>query len=216
MTSISRLFILAPSAIIFLVMLVAGGTGSRLDEAIYLLLYAMPGIVAPARVATALGGWHILIPAALLGALYLALRRRRRDAFLLLAVALGGRLLVWLLKDIVARPRPGIEEHLVAVGSASFPSGHAANGLITWLALALLLPRRARSALVAAALRLSARIGLSRVVLGVHWPSDVIGGWALGLAWTLGLIALTHRRGLTGREGTPHSAAYSPSEGEER
>ena len=76
---------------------------------------------------------------------------------------------------------------LVDVSSLSFPSGHAGNSMIVYLSVALLLfddPRRRRIA-AACAIILSLLIGLSRPAVGVHWPSDVVGGWAFGLLWVM-------------------------------
>jgi undecaprenyl-diphosphatase len=73
----------------------------------------------------------------------------------------------------------------------AFPSGHSANAMAVWLAVALLAaPERLRVPAVAAALAVALLVGLSRLVLGVHWPSDVAGGWALGAACTLLLVRL--------------------------
>ncbi|WP_245409577.1 phosphatase PAP2 family protein [Allosphingosinicella vermicomposti] len=198
MTLPVRLAVTGISLALFLAMLLAGGSGWRWDEGVYLFLYGDPRLAAPARFVTELGGWKMLVPAAFLGSAALFAAHRRRDAAILLAMTMGGRLLVWLMKEVVARPRPALEDHLVAVGSASFPSGHGANGLITWLALALLIPRKSRAVAITAALILAFLIGLSRVVLGVHWPSDVIAGWAIGLIWTGGLAAIIRGKSARG------------------
>ncbi len=98
-------------------------------------------------------------------------------------------------KYSIARVRPDVEPHLVVVKTSSFPSGHAANSMIFYLALALVLTagtRWHRPAAVAAVL-LSLLIGTSRVMLGVHWPSDVVGGWAFGLLWVLLTLRLAGR-----------------------
>lgn len=194
------LFLLLPLAL-WVAMLVNGGLGSALDEGLYALFYGgeQPGLIAPARLLTALGGWIVLVPVSLAAALYLFVQHRRREAILLLAITLGGRLAVALQKDVIARERPLLSEHLVTTSSMSFPSGHAANSMIVWLTLALLLPRGSRPSLVATAIALSTLIGLSRVALGVHWPSDVAGGWAFGLAWTLGFFALARPQGTPDR-----------------
>jgi undecaprenyl-diphosphatase len=128
------------------------------------------------------GGGKILIAASLLGAFLLYLRSANRDALLLLFICLSGRLLVDLQKVTIARLRPETE-HLVDLHTMSFPSGHAANAAITCLALALLLS--GRPGVIAAALLFAIAIGTSRIMLGVHWPSDVIGGFAFGLFWVL-------------------------------
>src|SRR5205823_6990239 len=87
----------------------------------------------------------------------------------------------------IARARPDLEPHLVIVETHSFPSGHATSSMVFYVALALLLAGRSRwgHEAVAAAISLSLLIGISRVMLGVHWPSDVIGGWVFGLLWVL-------------------------------
>jgi len=87
----------------------------------------------------------------------------------------------------VARVRPALEPHLVVVKSQSFPSGHASSSMIFYLTMALILTHRGpwRRWAAAGAVLLSLLIGTSRVMLGVHWPSDVIGGWVFGLLWVL-------------------------------
>lgn len=200
-------FALAGLALAWAVMLLFGGL--EFDRGLLMLTYAgdYPQLVAAARAVTWLGDFRVLIPAALLGALWLVWRRDWRDAILLLALPLSGRLLVTLQKDLVDRLRPDAAEHLVTVTNASFPSGHAANATMTWLALALILPRtdRARFAAVWAAVWVALLVGLTRPMLGVHWPSDVIGGWSFGLAWTLLLLRMA---GHTTEDGTTEPPGY--------
>ena len=143
---------------------------------------------------THLGGGFVLVPLALLVAAWLWWRGERRDALLLAATSLSGRAMVELMKLLVDRPRPSLEPFPVYVSSQSFPSGHAGNSMVTYLALALFaLPERwRRSGLIAAGL-LALAIGATRPVLGVHWPTDVIGGCAFGLLWVL-LWSLVNRR----------------------
>jgi undecaprenyl-diphosphatase len=105
----------------------------------------------------------------------------------LLLIAMLGRALSEAQKYWVARARPDLELHLVVVKTQSFPSGHAASSMIFYLALAIALASGTRWQRVApaAAVMLSLLIGTSRVMLGVHWPSDVVGGWTFGMLWVL-------------------------------
>lgn len=184
---------LAALALLWGLMLAAGGTGA--DRTILAFLYAggNPGLAGAARAITQLGAFEALIPITLLGMLVLALRREWRPAALLLGLTLSGRLLVELMKGWTGRLRPSDQAHLVDVQSYSFPSGHSANAVLVWLTLALLLARgpRARTAALAAAAALALLVGLSRIMLGVHWPSDVVAGWAFGLIWILLLFRLS-------------------------
>ena len=152
---------------------------------------------------TELGGSSWLVPLTLVVAGWLLWRRQGRRAATLLAVTLGGRGLVELLKWSLGRARPATIDYPVIVHSLSFPSGHAANSMIVYLALALIaapLLTRARWPL-RAAVALSLAIGMTRPILGVHWPSDVLAGWALGVAWTLGAVWLLGRW-MEGRPGS--------------
>jgi membrane-associated phospholipid phosphatase len=132
---------------------------------------------------TNLGGAAVMIPVALLGfGCLLALRRVSRALWLCATVA-SGRVIVELVKLAVARPRPPSADRLADVTSLSFPSSHAAGAMMTGVALCLAFDARRPAWL--AALLFAAAIGLSRVALGVHWPSDVLAGWGFGLAWPM-------------------------------
>ena len=118
---------------------------------------------------------------ALLAACCVALwRMARARALWLLCTVVGGTLLNLAAKQIFAAPRPDLLPHLDLVHSYSFPSGHAAGNMIFFGALAILGGRRSVYVLMAMAIAL---IGISRVWLGVHWPSDVLAGWIEGLGW---------------------------------
>ena len=121
--------------------------------------------------------------------------RPARLALVLLLITLIGRGLSEVQKYWIARARPDLEPHLVVVKTSSFPSGHAASSMIFYLTLALVLAAGTRWHRVAAAgaVLLSLLIGISRVMLGVHWPSDVIGGWAFGMLWVLLTLRLAER-----------------------
>jgi membrane-associated phospholipid phosphatase len=182
-------------AAIWLAMLVFGA--GALDRAIYEALYAghRPALVSIARALTFLGEPTVLIGAGLACALWLWRTSRTRLAIALMLVVLIGRGLSEAQKYSIARVRPALEPHLVVVRTSSFPSGHAASSMIFYLTLALALTagtRWSRPAAVGAIL-LSLLIGTSRVMLGVHWPSDVIGGWAFGMLWVLLTLRLSDR-----------------------
>ena len=142
------------------------------------------------RDATSIGSVVVLgvILAAVVGYLVLA---NRRDAALFVAFAVvGGQILSTLLKTTFERPRPDIVPHATAVFTASFPSGHATLSAVTYLTLGALLTRvlpdrRTRIYVVSLAAFLTFIVGLSRVYLGVHWPTDVLAGWCLGSAWAV-------------------------------
>lgn len=171
--------------------------GGALDRQIYQALYAgdRPLLLAAAHILTDLGEPSVLIAAGVVVLLWLWRGGRARLGLALSLVALLGRGLSELQKYWIARPRPTLDPHLVLVKSSSFPSGHAASSMIfyTTIALALTAGTRWRRAGVGAAVLLSLLIGTSRVMLGVHWPSDVIGGWSFGLLWVLLTMRLGER-----------------------
>ena len=112
------------------------------------------------------------------------------QAVLVVAATLGGLLVSHLLKDLYDRPRPELVPHLVPVSTASFPSGHAMLSAVVYLTLGALLARLVdawwvKLYVIVAALGLTGLVGLSRVYLGVHYPTDVLAGWAAGLSWAI-------------------------------
>lgn len=140
---------------------------------------------------TALGGVTVLTLLVTLVVVYLALRHKYRTALFVTASILGGWALSSAMKLGIARPRPEVVQHLVEVTDMSFPSGHAMLSAITYLTLGAMLSRLEERAslryffpLVAVVLTLI--IGLSRIYLGVHYPTDVLGGWAAGMVWACG------------------------------
>lgn len=152
------------------------------------------GMTGQAVLVTQIGGVGILVSILLLAVALLAYARRWRDAVSLTGIVIGGRLAIELLKLVIDRPRPSFGPYPVDVASLSFPSGHAGNSMVTFLTLALVAaPARMRTVAVPVALLASLVIGATRPLLGVHWPSDVLGGWAFGIGWVVALSALTRR-----------------------
>jgi undecaprenyl-diphosphatase len=179
---------------------VGGGSTAALDQAIILLFRSgsdnLSGPIGPpwvremARDITSLGSIAVLGIVSLAVAAYLLLAKSRAAALLVLVAVLGGLAINSLLKIQFARPRPDLFAPAARVFTASFPSGHAAYSAITYMTLAALLARttasrRLRIYFVAVAVALALMIGVSRVYLGVHYPTDVLAGWCLGSAWAL-------------------------------
>lgn len=142
------------------------------------------------RDVTALGSFTVLGLLVLLILGYLCLRRFYRVAALLAVACGGGAVLNELLKNVFHRARPEAALRLVSVESLSFPSGHAMVASIFYLTIGLLLSRltqrrREKAYVIGMAILLTVLTGLSRVYLGVHYPTDVLAGWAAGIAWAL-------------------------------
>jgi undecaprenyl-diphosphatase len=171
--------------LLWLGMLLLGGPQSQADPAL-LALFHCPALVPAARAVTELGNWTFLVPIGAVAAVLLAWKVSTRAAFVYAAMLIGERLLVELQKAMIGRDRPPPVGRLVEATSLAFPSAHSANSMTAWLGLALLAaPARYRAPAIAAAVSVAILVGLSRLVLAVHWPSDVIGGWAFGAGWAL-------------------------------
>jgi undecaprenyl-diphosphatase len=141
-----------------------------------------------ARDITGLGGYAILTFLTLATLAYLLMVGKRGAALLVLVAIVGGMLISTGLKIGFERPRPDLVPHAARVYTASFPSGHAMLSAITYLTLGALLARVEKSRRVSAfimtlAIVVTLLVGISRVYLGVHWPSDVLAGWTVGAAW---------------------------------
>ena len=132
----------------------------------------------------------MLVFVTLAAAGYLWLSGRRRSMLLLVASVGGGQMLSTLFKRGFDRPRPDLVPHEAIVYTASFPSGHAMMAAVTYLTLGAMLarvqPTRVlRVYVLALAAIVTVAVGISRVYLGVHWPTDVLAGWTAGAAWAL-------------------------------
>ena len=150
-----------------------------------------PPWLAPAiRDLTSLGSVPVLLLVVLAVAGFLALARLWRHLALVLGASAGGLLLMLVLKRGFDRPRPTVVPPLMLETTASFPSGHAMMSAVIYLTLgtlvAQLCPRwRERVYVMTVAGGLTVLIGLTRLYLGVHYPTDVLAGWSVGLAWAL-------------------------------
>lgn len=141
-----------------------------------------------ARDITALGGAACLALLVTAVAGFLLLRRAYGAFVLILSATLGGLLVSSLLKWWFARPRPDVVPHLDMVYTSSFPSGHSMLSAVVFLTLGVLLgsfvkQRRLKAYFLLVALVLTTLVGLSRVFLGVHYPTDVLAGWCAGMGW---------------------------------
>jgi undecaprenyl-diphosphatase len=143
-----------------------------------------------ARDVTAFGGTGVLIFFTLATVYYLVLIEKRRHAVVVLVATASGWALSQALKMGFDRPRPDLVPHGAYVETASFPSGHAMMASLIYFTLAALIARahpqiHAKSFVLSLALIIVVLVGISRVYLGVHWPTDVIAGWIIGPAWAL-------------------------------
>ena len=144
-----------------------------------------------ARDVSALGGLAWIALATIVIAIYLWLARKTHMALFLVASTSGGAIVSMLLKRLFSRPRPDIVPHLSYVYTSSFPSGHSMLAAVVYLTLGSLLASvisdlTLKIYVLAVAIALTIAVGLSRIYLGVHYPTDVLAGWLAGLVWALG------------------------------
>lgn len=170
-----------------------------------------------ARDVTSLGSGVVLTLFTLIAAGWLAIRRSWHEVLLLLAALLGGAALSLGLKGVFERERPDLVPHLDAVSTYSFPSGHALLSAVVYLTLGAVLARlfserRVKLYLLGVATGLALLVGVSRVYVGVHYPSDVLAGWCAGAAWASLCWLVTvflQRRGAVSRDAATAAAAGS-------
>ena len=149
------------------------------------------------RAVTWLGSMAVIAPLTIVVIMVLLAARRRMLALYVFVCVFGGVLIANVLKPIVGRARPPFALRLEHAGGASFPSGHAAQATVAYLALAVLVTvlvasRRIRVAAWTTASVVILLVGASRVYLGVHWTTDVLAGGLLGALW-VGLVTLGFR-----------------------
>lgn len=145
--------------------------------------------------ATALGSPMVLTFFMLASIGFLYFEGQKRVALMTMITTGGGALLSLVLKQIFMRPRPSVVPHLRDVASSSFPSGHTMGAAVVFLTLGVMFmksfkSRRAKAYCLFWAAFLTFIVGASRVFLGVHYPSDVLGGWIAGIGWALGCYAV--------------------------
>ena len=168
---------------------------------------------------TALGGVTVLTLVTLAVCGFLALVRHFLSMLLVLGSTMGGAVLNFSLKALFSRPRPAVVPHLAEASSASFPSGHAMLSAIVYLTLGVLLAQLSESRwlkvyVLGVAVLLTFMVGLTRVFLGVHYLTDVLGGWMAGLAWALFTVVLARaarRRSPALREEMRHGGVPGSS-----
>jgi undecaprenyl-diphosphatase len=147
----------------------------------------LPGLI---RDFTALGSTGVLAIVVFGVTVYLVLSGKRKTALYILIAVISGVVLEHFLKIGFGRPRPDLVPHGVVVTSLSFPSGHSLNSAVVYITLGNLLAQTQKKLslkifLMSFSVFLAILIGVSRIYLGVHWPTDVIAGWAVGASWAL-------------------------------
>ncbi|MCU1339109.1 MAG: PA-phosphatase [Bryobacterales bacterium] len=175
-----------------------------------------PAIQEAARDITALGSVAVLTLVTLIVAGYLILDGKSHMALFLCVSVLSGVAAGTILKDLFHRSRPDLVPYSVYVSGASFPSGHSMMSAVTYLTLGALLARsqertRIKAYFLLVAMFLTFLVGVTRVYLGVHWPTDVLAGWTAGSVWAL-LCWLAARR-LQTRSTLEHATEHTHSTG---
>lgn len=157
---------------------------------------------------TALGGETVITLVVAFVTGYLVLGRRYRTLTLVLIATLGGLLLMVVFKNLFVRVRPDVVPALMEETTFSFPSGHSVMSAVVYLTLGSILAAthrafRMRIFIFACALLVAMLVGVSRVMLGVHYPLDVLAGWSLGLGWAslcwFGALVVKYGRGVLPR-----------------
>lgn len=177
---------------------VAGGVGSDAERAAIKAAGLRAGrtsdaIIETAQFVTWLGDAGQRTLFMVLAAAWLVWKKRIRTAVVMLVIPPLAGATSSILKEAFSRARPEVIPHLDTFGNFSYPSGHATGAAVVALLAALLLPTRGRALWMLVAVAVAAAIGGSRILLGVHWPSDVVAGWMLGTAFALGGLYAAQR-----------------------
>jgi undecaprenyl-diphosphatase len=175
------------------------GEPFEFDEPLLLLAHAMArdGFDRAFLLASKLGYEWGVVPVDIALVVVLALLRRYRES-LFVALATGGSALLNIAtKQFFSRDRPSLWESIAPETSFSFPSGHAMGSMTLAMVFILLAwPTRWRWPTLVAMTVFVTMVGLSRVYLGVHYPSDILAGWTAAMAWVAGVYLMVFRRGL--------------------
>jgi undecaprenyl-diphosphatase len=159
---------------------------------------------------TALGGSTVITLVISGTVIFLLLGSRWKTSLFVIASVVGGLLISLWLKEIYDRPRPELFKHKSYTHTPSFPSGHSTNSAVAYLTIAILLAKLVDRPLLKGyiffvGLLVPVLVGLSRLYLGVHWPTDVAAGWLLGLSWGLvvwGTATFLQRRNMIEAQGS--------------
>jgi undecaprenyl-diphosphatase len=196
---------------------VGGGGPGKVDRGIadWAIAHRSDALTPVAVVVSVLGGTLAMTALATAACLVLSWRRRWTSAALVATTGLGGGLLVRGGKRLTDRDRPPVEEHLINVSNQAYPSGHSLGSfVVVGIVLVVALPGihgpalRAGTAIIAALF--VAAVGLSRIYLGVHWTTDVVGGWCFGALWLI-LCLTVYRHLMSGEPGPSTSTDDYPS-----
>lgn len=213
------------SLLLFFALLTArvfGGSTESMDEAIMLFMREANDIHSPrgpgwfeelVRDYTALGGIPILMALSFFAACYLAMEQKYRATIYIVSTALSVLLVSTLLKELFDRPRPDLVEAGTRVYTSSFPSAHAMMSACMYLTFGALLARfetqrRKKIIVLVFSAMIIVVVGLSRVYLGVHWPTDILAGWTAGAIWAL-LCWLAYRHLDTPQKSAEQQPIYS-------
>ncbi|MFH1197942.1 MAG: phosphatase PAP2 family protein [bacterium] len=147
-------------------------------------------VISAVRDITALGSSTIIALIVIAVSGFLILKKEYKSLFYILFATIGGAAVANILKIFIGRQRPEFVSPLTMEYSMSFPSGHSVISAVVYLSLALLLMRiepvfKTRIYILSIAVVTTLLVGISRVYLGVHFPTDVLAGWILGLTWAL-------------------------------
>jgi undecaprenyl-diphosphatase len=169
-----------------------GSSGVDSDISRWFVDHRTPTLTDAMRVVSLLGSSWVVIPLAVVVVVAMLVSRRRWLALFVALAVSGASLLGILAKDVIGRDRPPVEFRLQQSHSSSFPSGHSTQAAATYFALAIMITvlsdsRALRAGTWIAATLIVFLVGVSRVYLGMHWATDVLGGWLLGSVWVAGL-----------------------------